>query len=139
MANKIQLTVITTRSSERVPFYAAPSFSLQNQKEKFENTKKIFQKSSWISSDKLVRTSIYHFDSIESWKEYLTDPVRVESNKIRDSYLEEHGHGLTTCVQEYNLSDGVVKSSIKEVFQLRYDSYSMDGTPEKSIDLFSEE
>lgn len=113
MANKIQVTSIQTRKSEEKKFYK-PSFNYSDYvKTNYMDTGKIFKKNVYVSADKLVKTIVMHYDSPESYAEFLSDNTQIQMVNDRSKYLNDNKIVLTICVQEYNLEEGVLSTNIK--------------------------
>jgi hypothetical protein len=114
MSDKIQITTIFRRSLESDYFYKPPKSETEYLNETFVKTGKMLSREAYVSSDKMSRTVITHFDSAESVDEFNADPIQQKIVADRNAYCAEKSIRLSLLIQRYNEA-GIVSSETKVI------------------------
>jgi len=114
MSNKIQVTTTFSRKSERYKFYLMPESFREHIETKYLETGKILSRDSYVSVDRMAKTIVTQFASIEDWQEFNADPIQLQVLEDRITVCKENNIKISVVIQEYN-NDGIVNSTTRTI------------------------
>ena len=114
MSNKIQVTTTFSRKSEQNKFYLMPESFREHIETSYIDTGKILSRDAYVSVDRMAKTIVTQFASIEDWQEFNDDPIQLQILEDRITVCKENNIKVSVVIQEYN-NDGIVNSTTRTI------------------------